>query len=203
MDMGTQSNTLASLITRVANGDHQSLTDLSSACEALIRARVYHLVPTTDLEDDVIQLTMLRVWRKSGDFDSSRGSAIGWIAQIAHNAAIDVSRIEQRQYRNLVASMELITEPPDPSSVVDRTCHERWVDNMLDQLPFGQREALVLYYYSDLTHIEISSMTRTPLGTVKSRIRRGLINLQKLVSPDEDLSVLLALDVNRASAIST
>ena len=133
--------------------------------------------------EDVLQETFWQIWRQAGAYDSSRGSPVAWLVQIARSRGID--RIRQVQlrtqrdggpiedlYEQLVAQ-----DGADAKTIEQET--QRTVRRALTRLSSEQREAVTLAFFGGLTHQEISKRLETPLGTVKTRIRLGMRKLQE------------------------
>lgn len=130
---------------------------------------------TVGYEDasDVAQEAFLAAWKARERFDPSRGSLAGWVVGIAKFKAIDHLRKRSRAERHL---------EPDPtagSDAVERLAEQIVVTAALERLPERMRQALELAFYSDLTHSQIAAKVGSPLGTVKSDIRRGLARMRR------------------------
>ncbi len=139
------------------------------------------------LAQDVVQDAFISVWRHAARFDPVRGSVKTWLLAIVHNRAVD----EVRRRRET----EGFPDPEDPPPPLTR--QDVWVEvaERLDAttlreafagLPEPQREALWLAYYEGLTQEEIASLTGTPLGTIKSRTRLGLLGLRRRLAAGGD-----------------
>jgi RNA polymerase sigma-70 factor (ECF subfamily) len=136
--------------------------------------------------EDVLQELYLRVWRRSTQFDAGKAPAGAWLVSSARHAALDSLR---RRGARLAAHLpgeagdddpfaELPCNAPQPP---DHVMHRRRiaaVQHCLRRLPDAQRESIFLAFYQDLTHAEIAGQMQEPLGTVKSRLRRSLVQLR-------------------------
>ena len=118
----------------------------------------------------------MQLWRNPGAFDSSRGNLGPWLAVIARNRAIDVlrKRRPETDITDVVVSVER-----DMAGEADRTRMMEKVRGLLGTMPSLQRAALEMAYFEGLSHTEISAKTGEPLGTIKTRIRTGLLALRK------------------------
>jgi RNA polymerase sigma-70 factor (ECF subfamily) len=127
----------------------------------------------------VLQEIFMQLWRHPGAFDASRGNMGAWLAVIARNRAIDALRRRKPEddIEDVVVSVE-----PDFASVADRARVMEKVRGALDGMPAPQRAALEMAYFEGLTHAEIAEKTGEPLGTVKTRIRTGLLSLRKVLA---------------------
>lgn len=133
--------------------------------------------------EDVTQQVYVAAWRRRDTFDPDRGSLVGWLTAITRNAVTDTLRARQRENGLLsqAAGYETLTEIPGPDQVVDRLV----LADELARLGEQQRLTLMLAFYAGLTHDQIASTLRLPLGTVKSHIRRGLLRLRTRMEADD------------------
>ena len=130
----------------------------------------------TGAAEDVLQEVFLQLWRNPGVFDSSRGNMAAWLAVIARNRAIDSLR--KRRPETDIADVVVSVEP-DLAGDTERARAMEKIRGVLGDMPAAQRSALEMAYFEGLTHTEISARTGEPLGTVKTRIRAGLLSLRK------------------------
>ena len=130
----------------------------------------------TGAAEDVLQEVFLQLWRNPGVFDSSRGNMAAWLAVIARNRAIDSLR--KRRPETDIADVVVSVEP-DLAGDTERARAMEKIRGVLGDMPAAQRSALEMAYFEGLTHTEIAARTGEPLGTVKTRIRAGLLALRK------------------------
>jgi len=130
----------------------------------------------TAAAEDILQEVFLQLWRDPGLFDCSRGNLGAWLAVISRNRSIDALR---KRKPETDPSEVLLSVEPDFAGEAERSQAMQKVRGVLNQMPPAQRSALEMAYFQGLTHTEIASKTGEPLGTVKTRIRSGLLALRK------------------------
>jgi RNA polymerase sigma-70 factor (ECF subfamily) len=147
---------------------------------SIVYAVALRVLCDTAAAEDVMQEVFMRLWRSPQSFDSSRGSLGPWLAVIARNRAIDVvrKRHPETDIEDVVVSVE-----PDLAGEAERARAMEKVRGALGAMPSAQRGALEMAYFEGLTHTEIAAKTGEPLGTIKTRIRAGLLALRKAVHP--------------------
>jgi len=151
-----------------------------------IGGRVYghlrnNLINETDAAE-VLQDVFSEIWRKANRFSASRGSGVSWIFTIARNRAIDRIRKIERTRDNLDRYQEKAVDPavsPEPAPLEETQRHEdrEELNLCLSGLAAETREVVSLAFFGSLPHREIAQKLNQPLGTIKARIRRGLLSL--------------------------
>jgi RNA polymerase sigma-70 factor (ECF subfamily) len=119
----------------------------------------------------------LQLWRNSQAFDADRGRLAPWLAVIARNRAIDLLR--KRPLEDNIDEMPIATGINLEDEAAQKLAVEK-VRGVLVQLPQDQRKALEMAFFEGMTHTEIAGKTGEPLGTIKTRIRSGLLALRKV-----------------------
>ena len=152
------------------------MTLLYDRYSSIVYAVALRVLGDTGAAEDVVQEVFLQLWRNPGAFDSSRGNLGAWLAVIARNRAIDGLR--KRRPETDIADMVVSVEP-DMAGDAERARVVEKVRGALGTMPTAQRSALEMAYFEGLTHIEIAAKTGEPLGTIKTRIRTGLLALRK------------------------
>jgi RNA polymerase sigma-70 factor (ECF subfamily) len=171
----------AGLINRIAEGDDSAFDALYKRFSGALYGMAYRIMNDAKEAEDVLQEGFTYIWRKAATYDPNRSSPFGWAAMITRNKAIDRLRVRQRmeKLRERVTSEECY-ENQDETSANEPTLRERGalVRSALQQIPQEQRQALELSFFGGLTHEQIAERLDTPLGTIKARIRRGLLRLR-------------------------
>ena len=146
---------------------------------SLVYSVALRVLGDTGTAEDVLQEVFMQLWRNPGLFDSSRGNLPPWLAVIARNRAIDLlrKRRPETDIDNVIVSVE-----PDMAGDAERGRAMEKVRGALGLMPLPQRSALEMAYFEGLTHTEIAAKTGEPLGTIKTRIRAGLLALRKAIA---------------------
>ncbi len=183
---GISEKTDEMLVAGVAAGDHQALSALYDRYQGLMYGMATKITRDGSLAQDVVQDAFVGIWKNAVRYSSDRGSARTWILSITHHRAVDVLRRRR-------PTSEL-PEPEGPAPAPDQlVLGDIWpevaerldasvVHGALESLPPVQRQAIELAYFGGLTQQEIAQRTATPLGTVKSRVRLGLLQLRRVLT---------------------
>ncbi|MFF3111226.1 sigma-70 family RNA polymerase sigma factor [Kitasatospora sp. NPDC057904] len=170
---------LRRLVVAVAGGSEEAFARLYDAVAGPVYGTALRTLRNPAHAEEVAQEVLLEVWRGAAGYRPERGTVMAWVLTIARRRAVDrvrsVQAASDREAR--VASLE----PPVGESVVDLVEHGLDVERVraaLAGLSRVQRESLVLAYYGGYSQREIAQMLRVPLGTVKTRMRDGLIRLR-------------------------
>jgi RNA polymerase sigma-70 factor (ECF subfamily) len=165
-----------SLVMAIRAGDEGAMATLYDRYSSIVYAVSLRVLADTGAAEDVLQEVFMQLWRNPGVFDSSRGNLGAWLAVIARNRAIDTLR--KRRPETDIADVVVSVEP-DMAGEAERSRAMAKVRGTLSGMPAAQRSALEMAYFEGLTHTEIAAKTGEPLGTIKTRIRAGLMALRK------------------------
>jgi RNA polymerase sigma-70 factor, ECF subfamily len=172
------------LVRRIAQGDQSAFALFYSRLSPVLYGVAFRMMNDHGDAEDVLQEGMAYIWRRANSFDASRSSTFAWAAMIVRNKAIDKLRARRRgeRLRERVKDSSDLSADQDDTSALEPLFREQrnQVRSVLSQISPDQREALELSYFSGLTHEEIAAQLGAPLGTVKARIRRGVLQLRKL-----------------------
>jgi len=167
------------LMARIHAGDESAMSDLYDRYSGVVYGVALRVLGSTTAAEDVLQEVFLQLWRNPQAFDADRGRLAPWLAVIARNRAIDVLR--KRPMEEDIDELPISTGVNLEDEASERIAIDK-IRGVLAQLPAEQRKALEMAYFEGLTHTEIASKTGEPLGTVKTRIRYGLLALRKAFS---------------------
>ena len=132
-----------------------------------------------NVAEELVQETMLQVWRKAGQFDPSRATPAAWIYAIARNLRIDTLRRERNANDPRLAEPEQMACSPEQE--LDLVESDRRVRHALSALSADQAALLRLSYFDERSHADIADQLQLPLGTVKSRLRRASAQLRAIL----------------------
>ena len=168
------------LLRRAGRGDQSAFAELYDALSPLVYGVVLKVVRDPSQAEEVAQEVFVELWRLAARFDGTKGNAKTWAATLAHRRAIDRVRSEQasrvRQDRD--ANQALLPEHDSVAAEVESAFEQVRVRRALAQLSELQREAVELAYFGGHTYREVAVLLSVAEGTVKSRIRDGMIRLR-------------------------
>jgi len=171
---------LDQLMTQVAGGDELAFAELYRRVASAVFGLVGKVVRNPALSEEVTQEVFVELWRGASRFDPGRGTARSWIMTCAHRRAVDRVRSAERAARrdDLAGRRGQVRPYDEVAEQVETGLEHEHVRRSLDALTELQREAVVLAYYGGHTHREIAELLEVPVGTVKTRLRDGLIRLR-------------------------
>jgi RNA polymerase sigma-70 factor (ECF subfamily) len=174
----------------VADGQLDSLQDLYDRYKTMAYSIAFRITSDASLAEDVVQDAFLGVWRNAGRYVAGRGSVKTWVLAIVHHRAVDAVR--RRRPTTELPEREDVPPPalrlPDIWQDVAAGLDRDEIAAAMATLSDVQREAIEMAYWGGLTQQEIAERTGTPLGTVKSRVRLGLLALRRALVGEDDLA---------------
>ena len=181
----TESSSAKPLLPRIAAGDERAVRECVARYGPLVWSLVRRWAPDAQDAEDAVQDVFIDLWRSAAKFDLTRASEAGWVAMVTRRRLIDRMRRRQR-----LPELEPISDEHDVAGeraediaqAMDRRSRAERARAVLSELPAAQRRMLELSLLEGKTHDEIARETDTPLGTVKSHIRRGLKRARDLLS---------------------
>lgn len=182
---------LAELIRRVANADQGGLSDLYDATSSAVFGLIRRIVDDVSAAEEVTLDVYSQVWRLAPTYSRDKGSPLTWLLMLARSRAIDHLRSHSRRLKDREKSIEVAFDyphpSPDPESIAISGDRRRVVQAILAELAPEQITLLQLAFFEGLSHGEIAEKTGVPLGTIKSRIRTGMLPMRELLEAKEEI----------------
>jgi RNA polymerase sigma-70 factor (ECF subfamily) len=172
----------AALAQRLLRRDVSAFEQLYTRHSRIVYSLVLRILRQGSTAEEVVQDVFLQVWRNSNRYDSGRGPFIPWLLTLARNRALDHLRLKsERQRRREEQTEELpqMADDPQYEKALDEKRRAERVRSLIASLPSAQKKAIELAYFEGLSHSEIATALKEPLGTVKSWIRNGLLRLKE------------------------
>ena len=175
----------AAVLRRMAAGDSGALAELYDRHARGVYSLALRVLQDVHEAEDVVQDVFSQAWRQATRYDAARAAVGAWLLNLTRSRAID--RLRARRARpEAPVDTEVIAAVAGPGMAADEHVisdeRARLVRQALDDLPRLQRVAVELAFYEGLTHVEIAEQLEQPLGTVKTRIRLGLLRLRDALS---------------------
>ncbi len=170
---------LNGLLLKATRGDRQAFAELYRCTSARLLGVCARMLVDRREAEEVLQEAYVTVWQRGQSFDPSRASAMTWLIALTRNKAID--RLRQR--RDAAADQsgsvqELADEDPTPAARAERGQDYRRLEHCLDELEPRQKQSIQEAFFTGLTYNALAARASVPLGTMKSWIRRGLLQLR-------------------------
>ena len=172
----------ARLLTSIAGGDQQALAALYQRRKTLLYSLLARILGNDMEAQEILQDTFVLIWRRAHEYDPVRSSPLAWMVMIGRGRALDQFRSRSRRQANhAVYEQEMVSLEVelDRRPQVDREELATVCKTALNELPEAQSRALQLAFLRGWTHEEIARATNEPLGTIKARVRRGLLAMRK------------------------
>jgi len=170
------------LLRQIAGSDRAAFAEFYDRHAKLMFSIASKILNYSGEAEDVLQEVFMQIWEKAGKFDPKLGKASSWVAILVRNRAIDRIRASQRRTRLAEEAGAQRIDVVDISDTANAAIHghekAELIRSAIVELPVEQRRAIELAYFSGLTQDEISKKLNEPLGTIKARIRRGLLKLR-------------------------
>ena len=183
MQTGTAQISDVEVIHAIARGDEQALACLYDRYRVILFGLLLRILNSREEAEDVLQEVFLQVWRRAADFNELRGKPFTWLVTLSRSRGID--RLRSLTARDRIAKSSVT----DPASAVSDAADDAFKSEQrgvlagaLKQLPEDQKTPLILAYFEGLTQSEIAELLGAPLGTVKTRMRSGMIKLRELLA---------------------
>ncbi|HJT68112.1 MAG TPA: sigma-70 family RNA polymerase sigma factor [Pyrinomonadaceae bacterium] len=171
------------LLKAIAARDEAALAQLYDNYRVILFGLLLRILNSREEAEDVLQEVFLQVWRRAADFDENRGRPFTWLVTLARSRGIDRLRtLSARERVATAAARDEAEAVSDAASDAIRAEQRDVVVNALAQLPDEQKQLLLLAYFDGLSQSEIAARVGAPLGTVKTRMRTGMMKLRELLA---------------------
>jgi RNA polymerase sigma-70 factor (ECF subfamily) len=168
------------LLARIVSRDQNALGELYDRHSRLLFALILRIVRERGDAEEVLQEAFVQVWSRADSYNAALGSPVGWLIGIARNRAVD--RLRSNSVRARAEGQALPAAPVDtPEAQTSLSELRREIQQALASLPADQRELIEQAYFEGLTQSELAARFRLPLGTVKTRVRSGLLGLRAML----------------------
>lgn len=171
---------LVALLARVAQHDREAFRSLYEQMAGRMFGVCQKLTGQPELAEEAVQDAFIRLWHNAGEYHSERGSPLNWMLTIARYRTLDLMRARKVRQTTGDEMLENVAgATPDPLDASLQADGAEALTGCLEELSESQRDSILLSYYKGFTHEELSTALSTPIGTVKSWIRRGLMALKR------------------------
>jgi RNA polymerase sigma-70 factor (ECF subfamily) len=179
------------MLVRAVSGDQDAFSELYDRLSGPLYSLAVRMLGDAAEAQDALQDAFLQIWRRAATYDSNQSSVFSWAILLTRGRVIDRLRARGRRLQVIASSTD---DEENPSRTGDASTAESAADTadrneeagrvrfVLSKLPAEQREAIELAFFSGLTHHEIAAQLNQPLGTIKARIRRGLLRLRERIA---------------------
>lgn len=170
------------LLGACAQGDRRAFADLYEATSGKLFAVSLQMLQQKDLAEDVLQDAFVKIWHNASEYRDERGTVLTWMVSIVRYRALDILRSKKSRQKKEVEEQDNHPEAenhetPEINLTIKRDRVR--IDDCMDHLEKSQADAIQLAYFNGFTHHEVCTHLNTPLGSVKSWIRRGLQRLKR------------------------
>jgi RNA polymerase sigma-70 factor (ECF subfamily) len=177
------------LLCRVGRGDRGSFEKLYDRLSGVLFSVAYRVLNNETAAEDVLQDVFIQIWEKAPLYNPAIGKPLTWALTLTRNKAIDRLRLTQRRIRlqDKVQQESEVFEQFDARSSFEAFASaeaSKLVREAMEKLSQDQRQVIELAFFSSMTQSEIAELLNLPLGTIKARIRRGMIKLRELIDPE-------------------
>jgi len=170
---------LESLLARSALGDRAAFAELYRATSSKLFAVSLRIVRERPLAEEALQDSFVNIWRRSSDYAAAKSAPLTWMTAIVRNRSLDiVRRTREEPDVDDTLSANLVDESAAPAKEAQARRDAHSIQECLEELDADQRQTIALAFFHGLTHSELASHLRKPLGTVKTHVRRGLAKLR-------------------------
>lgn len=162
-------------------GDNAAFERLYRQCSPRLYGICLQLLREGAEAEDVVQETFIRIWHSAGDYHEERGSPLNWMITIARYRCLDHLRRQQVDLRARSGLVGTDNDQPGPLDMSQMLSQSRLLDDCIGKLEERQRTSILMAYFHGLSHGQLARRMGKPLGTVKSWIRRGMMDLRRCI----------------------
>jgi RNA polymerase sigma-70 factor (ECF subfamily) len=170
----------AELLTRIRSRDADAFRQLYATTAPWLLGLLMRIVGKRHEAEDVLQEVFSQIWTRAERFDPQRATPLAYLATITRTRAIDYIR---RRARTPVLAADHDPMTPPNGAGIEQSEDEERARQALSTLPEDQRRLILLSFFSGLTHVQIAEQQSLPIGTVKTRIRQGILRLRDILNP--------------------
>ncbi|KXU85349.1 RNA polymerase subunit sigma-24 [Caballeronia megalochromosomata] len=166
------------MLASVAKGDEQAFAELYRATSPRVFGVIVRMIHDRGEAEDILQEVFATVWRRADTFDPARGSGLTWLITLGRNRTIDRMRQHREELLGENETPEIADESPTPAVAAESNEERRRLEQCLDRLEPQQKSAIREAFFTGATYSELAQRLAVPLGTMKSWIRRSLMQLK-------------------------
>jgi len=166
------------MLQSAATGDERAFAELYRATSARVFGVIVRMIQDRGEAEDILQEVYVTAWRRADSFDPARGSAVTWLLTVGRNRTIDRLRQHRDELFTEYDATEVADESPTPAVMVQSSEERRRLEDCLDLLEPQQKTAIREAFFTGATYNELAQRLAVPLGTMKSWIRRSLMQLK-------------------------
>ncbi len=176
------------LLPKIANKDEEAFSELYNRFSQVVYNLSYRVVKNTSDAEEVVQKVFIQIWNKAENYDQSRGAVSTWIMNITRSRAIDKIR-SLKKTRSTVSMDDTFVQFISPKGFIIEDAAEKReiIKEALSKIPPEQKTVVKTIYFEGHTHTEAAKELDIPVGTVKTRLRLGILKLRELMAPYIDV----------------
>lgn len=167
------------LLSATAQGDRLAFADLYRQTAGKLYAISLQMLRRRDLAEEAVQEAFVRIWHNAGDYQQEKGTVLTWMISIVRYRALDMLRATKSRRETGDEGLEEALDEQSPEQELYEQRDRVRIDRCMDRLDEAQRQAIEMAYFRGLTHMEVCVQMESPLGTIKTWIRRGLERLKR------------------------
>ncbi len=168
----------AQIVKRLKNRDKTALSELYDSYGSAFYGQAHRITDSEALAQEVVQDAFLKIWNNIHQYDDSKGKLFTWMYRIARNEAIDKKRSKENKHSERTTSINETVYSHEANNSTARNVEDIGVKQLLNMLDADSKGIMELVYFQGHTHSEVAELTKTPIGTVKTKVRRAILKLR-------------------------